>query len=159
MYSERCRSHLFYVIQCSCAAHVFCFVLVYVQNSSGYLVRLQNTGKAFIQRSVNLWLYLERWINNLILFLEEQGVLFFWETWFVSLLQFIYVSSFCYGLISETLRICGTIDGRKMNMEYWWTRENRVLGVSLSNWRCVQHQFHMDSSGIETYLPWWENGT
>jgi len=104
---------------------------MYVQNSSGYLVRLQNTGKAFIQRSVNLWLYLERWINNLILFLEDQGVFFFWETWFVSLLQFIYVSSFYYGLISETLRICGTNGGRKMNLEYWWN----VVVILSFNWR------------------------
>jgi len=106
-------------------------VLVYVQNSSGYLVRLQNTGKAFIQRSVNLWLYLERWINNLILFLEDRGVFFFERRDFFSLLQFMYFSSFYYGLISETLKIRGTVDGRKMDMECWW---NVVIILSF-NWR------------------------
>jgi len=39
------------------------------------------------------------------------------------------------------------------------TRENKVLGNSLSHWRCVQHEIHMDSSGIEACLSWWENGT
>lgn len=32
----------------------------------------------------------------------------------------MFVFSYCFGLISDTLRICGKIDGTKVKVEYRW---------------------------------------